>query len=174
MTPSYEWHGSFICAIWLLHMNDMTPSYVRYDSFICATWPFMCVTWLIHMCNMTPTYAIWIFSLIFPHGSGLSLLFYGETWLCHMCDMTPLYLWHGSFICLARLLHICDMTPSYMWHDSFMHVTWLVHTHDMTHSNVSLVTLTYTNTLPPPSPRPIQLCPHFDSLSSPPHPSSGT
>jgi len=46
-----------------------------------------------------------------------------ETWLIHMCDTTThSYVWHDSFICVARqLIHTCDMTD----HDSPTEVAWL-------------------------------------------------
>jgi len=45
-TPKSEWHVSFICVTWSIHLCDMTHLCVWYDSFICAT----C---LILMCDMT-------------------------------------------------------------------------------------------------------------------------
>ena len=34
----YEWHDSFICVTWLVHMCAVTDSYVWHDSLICVTW----------------------------------------------------------------------------------------------------------------------------------------
>ena len=76
MPHSYEWHDSFICMTWLIHLRDMTPSSVWHDSFIC-------VTWLIYMCDMTHLY-VWRDSFIcvtptHPHACNTSV---PRSWIC--------------------------------------------------------------------------------------------
>jgi len=48
-THSYEFHDSFLCVTWPIHMCDMIYLNVGHDSFIC-------VTWFIHMSSMTHVY----------------------------------------------------------------------------------------------------------------------
>ena len=57
------------------------------------------------------------------------------TWPIHVCDMrTHSYVWHGSFICLVRIIHMCAMTHLYVCHDSFVCVSWLIHVCVISHS----------------------------------------
>jgi len=74
----------------------------------------------------------------------------GATWLIDTCDMSHYYVWHGSSICVTRLILVChdsiigrvggsqgwcrcDMTHSHVWHDLSICVTWLIHMCDMIH-----------------------------------------
>ena len=74
-----------ICTAWLMNMCDMTHSYEWHDSFICVTWlihvwhnSVIHVTWIIHTCDVIHSYE-W-------HNS-----FTVVTLLIHGCDMTHSY-----------------------------------------------------------------------------------
>jgi len=117
MTHSYvwnDWHDSFICETWLVHMCDMTHSYVWRDAFIR-------VTRRVHMCDMTHSYVC--------RDSFICL-----TWHIHMCA----YVWHDSFICEMRPVHVWNVRLSCLHHDKLIRVTWLLIcvVRDMTHSYV--------------------------------------
>ena len=46
---SSVWHGSILCAAWLIHSCDMTLPRVWHESIVLRHDTFMCVTWLFHI-----------------------------------------------------------------------------------------------------------------------------
>jgi len=52
-----------------------------------------------------------------------------------MCHATHSYVWHGTFICVTRLIQMRDVAESFVWHDAFIYVTWLIQIRDVSQIN---------------------------------------
>ena len=148
MTPSYEWHASFICVTCLLSIIYICDMYGAINiGHFCEKWPkirgqrilaFISVTWPPHLCDVTPFYmplhrrgllrVTWLLQI---YDTAASCVWHDSfryvTWPLCMCDMNPSYMWHAWSICVTRLLHTCDMTSAVVWHNSFRCVTCLLH-----------------------------------------------
>ena len=144
MTHSYEWHDSFRCVTWLIHMSDIQMILVWHVSFwlaiffslhascSCALWnmyPSMiplsirkrCVTCFIHMWDMSDfllmTCGVFSFCCILSnmYPSTIHLSILCVAWFNYTCDMSHLDVWHVSFWCVTCLVLMCDMSHFDMW-----------------------------------------------------------
>jgi len=136
-------HDVLLCALWLIHMDDMTYSYVWQDSSIWNPWRalmcpvtdsygwhewFICATGLIHLHPMTCSHVCSEHDMTdtdtyvcdTTHPFAPYDVFIRVPWLIHMHHTTVSYVWQDSSICTPWRVHMC--------------VSWPIHMDDMTAS----------------------------------------
>jgi len=109
-----QWHDSFMCGTWLIHVCDMTQLWVANDLLLRDTSSTGGGgTWPIHMWDLT-------------HSCVQHESFVCDTRLAFMCDIIDeMRVWHNSITCVTRFIRACDMAYSHVWLDLCVRVTWL-------------------------------------------------
>jgi len=131
-----------MCAFRMSHFTHMNKSCQTYGWVMSHMWMsyFTDMNWVMYdikkmVWHQKTTHSWTNQRAINPWIPAWCLHYYCASWLIHICDMTHSYVWHDTFIRVARFVHMCALTHSYVWHDPFICVTCLIHMWDVTQSH---------------------------------------